>query len=687
MPNDFTKYGNLLLITAISSVLLMMVVPLPPGLLDFFLAINIMVSVTLVVLAVFMTEPMKLASFPTLLLITTLFRLGLNLSSTRLILSTGDAGHIIETFGRFATGGNLLVGFIMFIILTLIQFIVISKGSERVAEVAARFTLDALPGKQMSIDADLRAGLLTQEEAKVQRESLHRESKLYGSMDGAMKFVKGDAIAGLLITVINLLGGVVTGCLIQEMELAEAAYRYSILTIGDSLVSQIPSFLVSMTAGFIVTRVHDSKHPIALGTDILQQVTSQPQALLVAGGLSFLMGLIPGMPTMAFWALAAILSISGAAIILMAKKILQAPPALESYLISPEKWAHHPINLAVPLSIEVGPEIYRVFGQDPRWVRCFDKLYPRLKLHLTHRQGVMFPDIKISICTTLTSSNRYRIKIYEVPVDEGLLTPQACSYIGPSGQFEDLESPATTSETVHGTKLLQWHLDQQKNLDQKGIPTFGPEEMLLRQLAKTLVKHASEFIGIQEVRHMLTLVEGEFADLVREVVPKMMSIQKLTDIVKRLVEEEVSIKDFRLILQILANSQPEGKDPVTLTEMIRIGLKRHITYKYSRGNQLAVVTLDPEIEDEISKSIHKNGTECYLAMEPRRMELMMEAFKNTFDTQAIDPATCVILTNLEIRRYLKKMLESVFPNLPVLSYQELDPQVSLKSLGQVVAIQ
>jgi len=684
---SLARYGNGILILGITAVLAMMIIPFSPPFLDFMLTINIIGGMTLLIVALSLGHPMQLSSFPTLLLISTLFRLGLNIASTRLILSKGYAGHIILTFGQFAAAGNLLVGMILFLIMTLVQFIVIAKGSERVAEVAARFTLDALPGKQMSIDADLRAGILSQQEAKALREELHRESKLYGSMDGAMKFVKGDAIAGLVIIFINLLGGLFTGIVQHGLSVGEAINTYSILTIGDGLVSQIPSLLISLTAGLVVTRVSGDGGQNSIGKEIGQQLASKPAALLTASGLCVLLGLIPGFPTFFFWLIAAVMGGSTLKMIHNVRKKMAEPVTVESYVVAEE--ITPPMGLVIPLTLEVGPELFRIFQTDPRWSACLNKLYPKLKSVLSQQLGVALPDLKLSINKQLTGSFDYQIRIHEIPVDRGTLMPRHCALLGDSSslQSKGVENPSLTTETVHGTRVSLWESSKKESLTRKGLTIFGPEEMLLRQLARTLKKQAADFMGIQEIRNLLNSVESQFPELVREVVPKMMSIQKLTEIVKRLVEEEIPIKDFRLILQILSGLQPETKDPVTLTEQVRIGLKRTITFMHVReGNQLPVITLDPVLEEEIGRAIQKNGNECYLALPPERMQAINEAFKKCLWQNNVEARQCVALTPVEIRRYVRKMIEAEIDGLAVLSYQEIDPKVVLQPIGVVSAL-
>ncbi len=679
------RYGNFLLMMMVAAVLALLIIPLPAWFLDLLLAMNIIGAVTLLLVSISIRDSLQLASFPTLLLMATLFRLGLNIASTRLILTKGFAGDIILTFGEFAAGGNLLVGMVMFLILTIIQFIVIAKGSERVAEVAARFTLDALPGKQMSIDADLRAGLLSQEEAKTQRNMLHRESKMYGAMDGAMKFVKGDAIAGIIIIGINIFGGILIGVLQQGMTLVQALNTFAILTIGDGLVSQIPSLLVSITAGFVVTRVADAKSEQSLGSDIGIQLTSEPKALLSSSVLAFFIGFIPGFPTGLFVMISLFLAFIGLSMIHAVKKQLLTPAPVHDYVVE-ETNQHDGLGLTLPLALEVGPELYRIFQTDTRWVQFFGTLYPKLQKHLSYQMGLVYPDLKLVINESLSQTFKYRIRIHEIPVDHGILSPHQCAYLGEQSAVAKLqiETPQNSGETVHGTKVMMWDVQKQEELNRKGLNTFGPEEMMLRHLGKTLLKHSADFLDIQEVRHLLNRVENSYPELVREVVPKMMSIQKMTEIIKRLAEERIPIKDLRLILQTLACCQPEQKDPVTLTEQVRIGLKRIITFMHAKeGNRLALFTLHPDIEEEISKSIQKNGSECFLALPPDRVQAITEAFQQSLWNNQWHSRDCVVLTNLEIRRYTRKIIEQELPDLSVLSFQELDPKIIIHQVGEV----
>lgn len=683
----FSGYGQIGLIFILVCTLTMMMIPLPPVFLDFLLALNIMASITLLFVTITIGHGLKITVFPALLLLSTLFRLGLNLASTRLILSQGFAGHIIQTFGNFATGGSLLVGILMFFILSLIQFLVVSKGAERVAEVAARFSLDALPGKQMSIDADLRSGLIGQEEAQWQRSQLQQESKFFGSMDGAMKFIKGDVIAGIIITLINLSGGLFSGIFLKHLDLYQALKTYSTLSIGDGLVNQLPSLLISITAGLLVTRVSEIKNESSLGAEMGLQIFSHPKALIAASLLSLLIGFIPGFPAVLFLILASAMA-SMALYLMHCERKRNAPqPPMEAMVINAEIQMQQHWGQALPLTLEVGHSLYKIFKEDSRWMHCFSYHYPRIKLHLSHQVGILFPDLKISLNPKLKNSLRYHIKLWDIPIDQGEIQPEHCIHLGSkSKQPPDPTQvvPSLENETAHGTPIQLYPINIRSILTKQGIKTLGPEQMLLRHLAKILKKHAHDFVGIQEVHEILQRTEIQYPELVREVVPKRMSLQKLTEVVQRLVEEGIPIRDFRFILQILSNCHGTETDPVTLTEQVRMGMRRTLSHLYAREKgHLKIFTLSADIEEEIRKGIRRQGDECYLALAPDRLSWLQRSFEDTLRESVKNHTGAVVLTQLELRRYVKKVLDPHFSQVPVLSFQELDPKIQLQSLGQI----
>lgn len=677
------KFGTAFLAFTLVSVFAMLILPISAGLLDALLMLNIVGTIALLIFCVTAQDSLKLYSFPTLLLISTLYRLGLNLSSTRLILSEGHAGQIIETFGRTLTSGNLTVGLISFLVLQVIQFLVISKGAERVSEVSARFTLDALPGKQMSIDADMRAGLITNEVAQERRKDLIQESKFYGSMDGAMKFVKGETIASFIIVAINLFGGLAIGILQNDLSFEKAVQIYSLLTIGDGLSAQIPALLLSLSAGILVTRVASSKANTTLGSELEEQFFSEPKKLyLVAIGILPL-ALVPGFPSALFLACSAGVALLAA---LLKYKQMQRDQELQSIETHKVDLVTDTVTLGHvhPLLLELSPDLYAQFSQDPRWQTCLNTLFPKLKNLLSSKLGVPFPELKIAV-NELFPKERYVIQIFEVTADEGFLSPEHCvirnhSHVSPL----ILEDDERESQTAHGTPIALLRLAKEQSLLQQGYKVIPPEEMLLKHLGQILKRQAHNFIGIQEIKNILNQVEQTHSELVKEVVPRIISINRLTDVIKRLVEENVPIKDFRLILEVLANCNADSKDALALTEILRNGLKRIICQQHWDADKtLRLITMASHWEQEISQSIQVSQGESYLHLEPEKIALLQQAVLAHLQQQQLSPKDIVMVTQPEVRRFLKKILEPELPDLAVLSYAELMGHLKTQNCGEV----
>lgn len=664
------QLGQMGLIVTLFAVLGLMLVPLTPSFIDAMLIINLSLSFLVLILGISVSEPLVLFSFPSLILITTLLRLGISVSSTRLILSSGTAGQIIASFGHVVTGGNLFVGIVIFAVLLVVQFLVVAKGSERVAEVAARFTLDALPGKQMSIDADLRAGLLSNTEARQKRAELLTESKFYGAMDGAMKFIKGESIAVLAITVINVIGGFLVGTISQGLPFADALQHYTTLTIGEALAAQLPAFLVTVAAGFLVTRVPEAGENLSLGEEIGRQVFSQSKPFCAVASLSALLAFFPGFPTAHFFIVAAIFT-ALAAYIQRQRQIQTRQKDSLNRIVVHDDDGFNGLGKTHPLLLVLSPVLYARFLTDSRWQECFHHLYPKLRHTLTRKTGVPYPELKIETDDALPP-HRYVIKIFEIPVDEGFLAPEHGLIRNPMNNPE-LLSGGQNANTVHGTPVVLFEKSREETLRANGFAIQMPEEILIKHLARTLKKHAKEFIGIQEVRNILSHLEDDHPELVREVVPRLITVNKLTDVVKRLVDEGVPVNDFRLILETLSGASPDAKDPVALTEEVRMGLKRVINHVYSRKNgKLPAFLLDPELENEIAEGIRRSGSECYLALQPERLREIALTFANTFSTHGLSSHDAVILTNVTIRRFVRKIIENDLTNTAVLSYQELE---------------
>lgn len=694
------KYADIVLAGLVMGVVGMMIIPLPTVVLDILLVLNISISVSMLMISIYISNALKLASYPSIILITTLFRLALNVSSTRLILLNADAGHVIEAFGKFVVQGNFVVGAVIFLILTIIQFLVVAKGSERVAEVAARFTLDAMPGKQMSIDADLRAGAFDLDEARRRRNDLNRESSLFGSMDGAMKFVKGDAIAGLIITVINILAGIIIGVTMMGFTAMEAIQRYGILTIGDGLVSQIPALLGSMTAGLIVTRVSGDEEGANLGQDISSQVLAQPKAFAIASGLLVGVGLVPGLPTAPFVFMAAVLGLMAYG--LMRSKAVDTgkaagrPNAMQAKgdetrqkqieaAKKQEGQAQQMLPVVTPIALEVAGNLIPLVEDTGGGNRFLGEMVPMMRDGLFYELGVKFPGIRVRGNESDLAAGTYIIMINEIPLVSGNValdkvlvndTVDRLSLLNIQG--DEATNPANGSECA-------WIPQEYASIaEQAGLTTWDASGYMVLHLSSVLRKNAAEFVGIQESQNMLEQLEQAFPALVKEVIPKAVSSFQLTDILRRLVEEEISVRDLRSILQALAEWGQVENDTVMLTEYVRNALKRYISHKFTRGgNTLVVYLLDPQIEETVRGSIQHTQSGSYLALEPEITQEILTSVRNEVGNLPPTAQNPVILTTMEIRRYFRKLVELEFPHLAVLSYQELSPDMNIQPIARI----
>ncbi|MEO0459642.1 MAG: type III secretion system export apparatus subunit SctV [Myxococcota bacterium] len=694
------RYSDILLAALVIGVVGMMIVPLPTIIMDLLLVLNVTIAVSMMMIAIYISSPLKLSAYPTILLITTLFRLALNVSTTRLILLQADAGEVVESFGSFVVRGNFVVGAVIFLIITIIQFLVIAKGSERVAEVAARFTLDAMPGKQMSIDADLRAGAFDLDEARKKRQELNRESQLFGSMDGAMKFVKGDAVAGLIITAVNIVAGIIIGVMMMDFSAGEAIQRYGILTIGDGLVSQIPALLGSMTAGLIVTRVAAEEEESHLGKDISTQVLAQPKAFAIAAGLLAGIGLVPGLPTVPFFAMSVV--VGAVAYALMRSRVgsfdaedgpsnevqAQGEETRAKQIEAAKKQegqAQQMLPVVTPIALEVAANLIPLVEDSAGGNKFLGEMVPMMRDGLFYELGVKFPGIRVRGNETDLPDGTYIIMINEIPLVSGNVsldkvlvndTVDRLTLLNIKG--EEAVNPANGSECA-------WIPMEYANIaEQAGLTTWDAAGYMVLHLSSVLRKNAAEFVGIQEVQNMLEQLEQAFPALVKEVVPKAVSPFQLTDILRRLVEEEISIRDLRSVLQALAEWGQVENDTVMLTEYVRNALKRYISHKYTRGgNTLVVYLLDPQIEETVRSSIQHTQSGSYLALEPEITQEILTAVRNEVGNLPPTAQNPVILTTMEIRRYFRKLVELEFPHLAVLSYQELSPDMNIQPIARI----
>jgi type III secretion protein V len=681
------EIGIALLVVAIIS---LMVLPLPPPLIDALLAINITISVTLLMITMYVPNVVSLSVFPSLLLFTTLYRLSLNIASTKSILLHANAGHIIESFGELVVGGNLVVGLVVFVIITTVQFIVIAKGSERVAEVGARFTLDALPGKQMSIDADLRANILTPEEARRKRATLAIESQLHGGMDGAMKFVKGDAIAGLVITIINIVAGIAVGIAYHDMTAAEAANRFSILSVGDAMVSQIPSLLLSVAAGVMITRVADEREarPLSLGSEIGRQLSSSARALYFASLLLIGFAAVPGFPTTLFLLLSGTLAFCAfrlgkrnATSDAQASAPVNAMQRAGSKNDVPAILAKPP-QFSCPLGVRIAPDLV------PRLaMAALEKSFDTERTRLQELLGLPFPGITMWTSDTVPPSS-CELLMHDVPY---------CAIEIPAGKVmlaepytpESAESGAAEREALLARCERRPGLDGGAGptwwLDDKALPpkvtVWRAEHVIAHASVTMLRRHASLFLGIQEVQWILDQQGAEYPGLVAEV-QKVLPTQRIAEVLRRLLEEQIPIRNVRNILESLVAWGAKEKDMLMLTEYVRGDLARFLAHRAAGGKrELPAVLFDLPVEQHIRQSIKQTPTGNFLALPPEEADYLIERIQSFVGDAPREGVALV--TSMDIRRYVRRMIEVRIGWLAVYSYQELGEHVQLKPLGRV----
>ena len=680
------KHSDIILAILFVTIVAVLIIPMPTWILDALISTNITVAIFILITSLYISTALNISSFPTILLATTIFRLSLNVSTTRSILLNADAGHVIQTFGDFVVGGNYIVGGIVFIIITLVQFIVIAKGSERVAEVAARFTLDAMPGKQMSIDADLRSGILDVEGAKKKRRDLEKESQLYGAMDGAMKFVKGDSIAGIIITIVNIIGGIIIGTLQRDLKLVDALETYSLLTIGDGLVSQIPSILIALTAGIVVTRVSSEDKSHHLGRDIGEQFTDQPKTFLLSAIFVSIFGLIPGNPKAPIYLLSTFLfMIYG---VLSRRKAEEAVvTAQEQQEVQQTMQAKGDIPLVIPspIVLEVGDGITPIVDDKQDGGRFLNEMIPLLRHGLYYEIGVNFPGVQVRGQSRDLDPYQYIIKINEIPVANGSVVPGQLLVGEPLDQLRMFNIQGT--ETIHPVdgSTSTWVSDQYRDIIiQAGFRMWDAAEYLIIHLSAVLRKHAKEFLGIQEVQSILNQLSQSHPALVQEVVPKILTLGQVAEILQRLVQEDISVRDMKNIMHALAQWGPLEKDPLELTEYVRQSLSRFISNKYSGGsNTIVVYLLDPEIEQIVKNSVQKTDKGSYLALEPEITQDILDSVGREIKGHPPGGKPPVVLTNVEIRRYFRKLVELEYPRVAVLSYQELTPEMKIQPIARI----
>lgn len=646
----------------------MMIIPLPTLLVDVLIAVNLTLSIILLMMAVYIREPMEFSAFPAVLLITTLYRLALTISTSRLILLQHDAGEIVYTFGNFAVSGNLAVGLIVFSIITVVQFIVITKGSERVAEVSARFSLDGMPGKQMSIDGDMRAGIIDANEARQQRALVQKESQLYGAMDGAMKFVKGDAIASIIVILVNIFGGIAVGVFMHDMSASEAASTYAILSVGDGLIAQIPALLISIAAGIIVTRVPGETRR-NLASDISEQVLRQRQALWIVSAVLVLFACLPGFPSMIFLSLALI--IAGAMYWIGRQKEAGNTQGILNDTDTMEEDPSLAIG-ATPLLLRMHPDMVNdaVLHQGLTTLRSN-------KLELL---GLPLPKIQVQSDPSL-APNQLSLLLYMEPILTLTLKPLL---------LLDLASPLLSDVTSReklpfGGLTIQWISPAQANdITMKGLQYYDGADRVIHLISVALDRYGSEFIGVQEARYLMDQMEQRYNELVKEL-QRQLPVAKIAEVLQRLIAEGISIRDLRAIFEALVEWAPREKDPVMLTEYARLALRRHIVGRLRRGKPWVNAWLiGGNIENMIRESIRQTSAGSYSSLSPEENQSILEEIKVALDKNGGSGTTLV--TTIDVRRFVRKLIERELFATPVLSFQELDDETELKVLGHIELI-
>ena len=676
---DLFKGRNTAMAMGIAGILLVMMIPMHPFFLDILLSVSITFSLIILLLSVYVPKPLDFSVFPSTLLIATLFRLSLNVASTRLILlhgneGTGAAGQVIKAFGAFVVGGNYVVGFIVFLVLVLINFIVITKGATRIAEVAARFTLDAMPGKQMSIDADLNAGVITDAEARRRRHEIELESNFYGAMDGAGKFVRGDAIAGIFIAMINILGGLIVGVLQQNMSVGDAAHIYTLLTVGDGLVTQIPALIVSTATGMLVSRSTASSD---LGKEVGEQLFAQPKVLGTASIILLIFGLIPGMPKISF------LVISLVAGVIAYRTFKSSQKVQETTAEPPPEAAEEPIEALLPLDsleLEVGYSLVPLVdaGQGGELLERIKAL----RRQMTVETGFVIPPIHIRDNLQI-QPGEYSVKLKGVEAAKGEIHIGHCLAITAGIDGPKIKGIEAT-EPAFGLPAVWIDEKEKESVQAKGIVVVDPATVITTHLTEIVKMYADELLGRQDVQALLDSLAGSHPKVVEELVPNIVPLGTLQKVLQRLLRERISIRDLLTILETVADYIPMTKNVDLLVGYARQALARTITgeYKDADGN-ITVVMVSPDIEDSINKSVQHTEYESFVAADPTLIQEIVSQFQEfvkTFTGKGLQP---VILCSPNVRIHLRKILEKFFPNIIVLSHNEITRDVNIKSLGML----
>ncbi len=674
------KAGDIILGIFIIIAIIVMILPLPTVLLDIFITLNLAVALIILFNALFAKEALSMSSFPTILLFITVYRLALNVSSTRLILTQGNAGDVIQVFGSFVGGGNIIVGIIIFIILIIINFLVITKGSERVAEVSARFTLDAMPGKQMAIDADLNSGLINEQDARMRREKIQNEASFYGAMDGASKFVKGDAIAGLIITFINIAGGIVTGIITQGYSMTEALNIYTLLTIGDGLVSQIPAILISLATGILVTKVSKEAE---VSDELLGQLFSLPKVLYLAGGVLIFLGAFSPLDFF-------IVSGTGILMVVAASRInrqlklqsVEEEIATEDFEAEEIRRPENVVSLlhVDPIELEFGYGIIPLADVN-QGGDLLDRVV-MIRRQIALELGTVVPIIRLRDNIQL-NPNQYLIKIKGYEAAEGEILFDHYLAMNPGFVEEEMDG-IETIEPAFKLPAIWITESQREKAETLGYTVVDPPSIIATHLTEVIKRHLDDLLTRQDVQVLINNVKEEHPTLVEELVPKLLSVGEIQKVLMALLKEGISIKDLVSIFETLADHAATNRDPDILTEYVRQDLKRAISSKFLKTNETnTVVTLDPAVEQKIMESVKQTEQGTYLSLDPEVTRKIYDVLDKEMNKLVSLGKSPIILTSPIVRLYFKRLTEEHMPDLIVLSYSELESNAEIQSIGMV----
>ncbi|MFJ5716417.1 flagellar biosynthesis protein FlhA [Neobacillus sp. NPDC093127] len=673
------KLKNLVVLLAVIMIVAMMVIPMPTFMLDILLILNLSISILILLIAMNTKESLDFSIFPSLLLLTTLFRLALNVSSTRSILSKAKAGNVIETFGNFVIAGNAVVGFIVFLILVIIQFLVITKGAERVAEVAARFTLDAMPGKQMSIDADLNAGMISEKDARNRRQKIEREADFYGSMDGASKFVKGDAIAGIIILIINVIGGFIIGMTMHGMDFSQALSTFTLLSVGDGLVSQIPALLISTATGIMVTRAASDG---SLGDDLTKQIFAYPVLLYIVAAVIAVLGIVTPIGIILTWGIAGLIAFGG---FTMQRSRIKSEEAEENLQSEQElEEVRKPENVfnllrEDPIEFEFGIGLIKLADAN-QGGDLLDRVVA-IRRQIAMELGLVVPVIRIRDNIQLRP-NEYSIKIKGNEVANGEILLDHFLMLNPGAEEHGIEGIETTEPTF-GLPALWVNEEMKDHAELFGYTVVDPSSVISTHLSETIKKYAHEILGREETKQLIDHVKEGYPSLVEELVGQTLSVGEIQKVLQKLLKEHVSIRSLSTIFEALADNAVYTKNPDILTEYVRQGLSRQLTSQHTQNGVIHALRVGAGIEKKLAESIQRTEQGDILALDPESNQRMLHSFTESIQQSSQLGIRPIILTSAGIRMFVRQVTEIAFGDIPILSYNELEPNVEVQSVGVV----